>query len=55
MELDEVGGADVTLFKIVEALRGAFFFLTSVDLNTKGAGGGGWHRLKQVFAFNTDP
>ena len=28
-------------FKTVEALRGAFFFSTSVELNTKGAGGGG--------------
>ena len=31
----------VALFKIVEALRGTFFFSTSVDLKTKGAGGGG--------------
>ena len=37
VELDEVGGT----FKTVEALRGAFFFSTSVELNTKGAGGGG--------------
>ena len=31
----------MSLFKTVEALRGAFFFSTSVKLNTKGAGGGG--------------
>ena len=37
VELDGVGVA----FKTVEALRGAFFFSTSVELNTKGAGGGG--------------
>ena len=35
---DEVDG--VTLFKTIEALRGASFFSTSVELNTKGAGGG---------------
>ena len=37
VELDEVG----VTFKTVEALKGAFFFSTSVELNTKGAGGGG--------------
>ena len=36
-ELDEVG----VTFKAIEALRGAFFFSTSLALNTKGAGGGG--------------
>ena len=40
-----VGGltnCGVTLFKTVEALTsGAFFFSTSVELETKGAGGGG--------------
>ena len=42
VELDGVtNGVGVTLFKIVEALRGAFFFLTSVEMKTKGAGGGG--------------
>ena len=35
---DEVDG--VTLLKTVEALRGAFVFSTSVELKTKGAGGG---------------
>ena len=38
---DEVDGVSVTLLKIVEALREAFFFSTSVELNTKGARGGG--------------
>ena len=38
VELDEVG---VTLLQTVEALRGAFFFSTSMELNTKNAGGGG--------------
>ena len=34
VELDAVG----VTFKTIEALRGAFFFSTSVELNTKGAG-----------------
>ena len=39
---DGVTDGGVALFKIVEALcRGAFFFSTSVELKTKGAGGGG--------------
>ena len=38
VEPDEVG---VTLLTIVESLRGTFFISTSVELNTKGAGGGG--------------
>ena len=39
---DGVTNGDVALFKIVEALSGgAFFFSTSVELKTKGAGGGG--------------
>ena len=37
---DEVDSVGVTLLKIVEALRGGFFFSDSVELNTKGAGGG---------------
>ena len=37
VELDEVG----VTFKTVEVLRGAFFFSTSMELNTKGAEGGG--------------
>ena len=40
VDLEELDGVEVT-FKTVEALRGAFFFSTSVELNTKGAGGGG--------------
>ena len=31
----------VTFLMTIEALRGTFFFSTSVELNTKGAGGGG--------------
>ena len=38
---DEVDDVGVTLLKTVEALRGAFFFSTSAELNTKDAGGGG--------------
>ena len=37
---DEVNDG-VALFKIVEALRCTFFFSTSVELKTKGAGGEG--------------
>ena len=40
VDLVELDGVGVT-FKIVEALKGAFFLSTSVELNTKGAGGGG--------------
>ena len=39
VNLVELDGVGVT-FKTVEALRGAFFFSTSMELNTKGAGGG---------------
>ena len=39
---DGVTNGGVALFKIVEALiRGVFFFSTSVQLKTKGTGGGG--------------
>ena len=39
---DGVTNGGAALFKIVEAFsRGAFFFSTSVELKTKGAGGGG--------------
>ena len=41
MELDVADGVSVTLLKTIEALRGAFFFSTSVELKIKGAGGGG--------------
>ena len=37
VELDGVG----MIFKTIEALKGAFFFSTSMELNIKGAGGGG--------------
>ena len=40
MDLVELDGVGVT-FKTIEALRGAFFFSASVELNTKGTGGGG--------------
>ena len=40
VDLVELDGLGVT-FKTVEALRGAFFFSASVELNTKGAGEGG--------------
>ena len=37
-----VTSCGAALFKTIEALgRGAFFFSTSVELKTKGAGGGG--------------
>ena len=40
--VDGVTSCGVTLFKTVEALsRGAFFFSTSAEVKTKGAGGGG--------------
>ena len=52
VELDDVAnGVGVTLFKTVEALRGAFFFSTSVELKTKGAGGGGAGR--EIIDSNT--
>ena len=39
---DGVTSCGVTLFKTIEALsRDAFFFSTSVELKTKGTGGGG--------------
>ena len=42
---DGVTSCGVALFKTVEALsRGAFFFSTSVELKTKGTGGGGADR-----------
>ena len=40
--VDGVTNCGVTLFKTIEALSsGAFFFLTSMELKTKRAGGGG--------------
>ena len=56
VDLVELDGVGVTL-KTVEALRGVFFFSTSMELNTTGAGGS-WLRndcLKHFFAFDTDP
>ena len=50
--VDGVTSCGVTLFKTVEALRrGAFFFSTSVELKTKGAGGGGAGR--EIMDSNT--
>ena len=40
---DEVNDG-AALFKTVEAFRGVFFFSTSMELKTKGAGGGGADR-----------
>ena len=49
---DGVTNGGVALFKIIEALiRGAFFFSTSVELKTKGAGEGGAGR--QIMGLNT--
>ena len=49
---DSVTNGGVALFKIVEAMiRGAFFFSTSVELKTKGAGGGGAGR--EIMDSNT--
>ena len=50
--VDGVTSCGVTLFKTVEALsRGAFFFSTSMELKTKGAGGGGTGR--EIMHSNT--
>ena len=37
---DDEANDGTALFKTVEAFSGCFFFSTSVELNTKGAGGG---------------
>ena len=58
---DGVTNGGVALLKIVEALSGgAFFFSTSVELKTKGAGekkrSWPWNDgLKHIFACNIDP
>ena len=50
--VDGVTSCGVALFKTVEALsRGAFFFSTSVELKTSGAGGGGAGR--EIMDSNT--
>ena len=52
MELDyEANAVGVTLLKTVEALGGTFFFSTSVELKTKGAGGRGAGR--EIIDSNT--
>ena len=38
---NDVANDGTALFKTVEAFRGTFFFSTSVELKTKGSGGGG--------------
>ena len=50
--VDGVTNCGVTLFKTIEALSsGAFFFSTSMELNTKGAGGVGAGR--EIMDSNT--
>ena len=51
VELNDVANGGVTLFKTVEGLRGAFFFSASVELKTKGTGGGGAGR--EIIDSNT--
>ena len=41
---DDEANDGLALLKTVEALRGTFFFSTSVELKTKGSGGGGADR-----------
>ena len=50
---DDVANDGVALLKIVEALRGTFFFSTSVELKTKGAGGGGGVAGREMIDSNT--
>ena len=38
---DDVANDGAALFKTIEAFRGIFLFSTSVELKTKGTGGGG--------------
>ena len=52
VDLVELDGIGVT-FKAIEALRGAFFFSTSVELNTKGAGGGRGGAGREMINSNT--
>ena len=53
VECDDDDGANdgTTLFKTVEAFRGAFFFSTSEELKTKGAWEGGVGR--EIIDSNT--
>ena len=51
VEFDDVANGRVALFTTVEAFRGMFFFSTSVELKTKGAGGGGAGR--EIIDSNT--
>ena len=48
---DDETNDGTALFKTAEAFSGAFFFSTSVELKTKGAGGGGAGR--EIIDSNT--
>ena len=48
---DDETNDGTALFKTVEAFSGVFFFSTSVELKTKGAGGGGAGR--EIIDSNT--
>ena len=48
---DDEANDGTALFKTTEAFSGAFFFSTSVELKTKGAGGGGAGR--EIMDSNT--
>ena len=51
VEFDDVADGGTALFKTVEPFSGTFFFSTSVELKTKGAGGGGAGR--EIIDSNT--
>ena len=51
MEFADVTNGGRALFKTVEVFSGAFFFSTSVELKTKGAGEGGADR--EIIDSNT--
>ena len=48
---DDETNDGTALFKTIEAFSGAFFFSTSMELKTKGAGGGGAGR--EIIDSNT--
>ena len=49
VEFDDVANGGTALLKTVEAFSGTFFFSTSVELKTKGAGGAG----REIIDSNT--
>ena len=51
VEFYDVANGGTALFKTLEAFSGTFFFSTSVELKTKGAGGGGAGR--EIIDSNT--